>query len=327
MTQILKNVRFMFFAVILGASCCGIANAQEVMVKDTVISSALFATFFADTKASDTVESSLVNKLSRRIYMVSEEGNFKNEFASLSEALDASRGNSYNQTLKKGNEIIVMNSRCGTSEFIAPVTFSIYQLDGAISDVKDLSPIVQYYLDNIKDKDQKTLNKMERELIDKVMETLSVSRFPQKNACDPVPVALSLTNFQTLRLEADDAQNPLIGAKFNNGTLYVAISGNEGFMASEDAKKRAFWDKYSYNSYSNVQDAAEISRAFPGTKAIIFNGSNFAFYRIETFKFPDNTDGTKNFDILKTTPMPKGWVIVMVVSGSKFIKIYDKNAK
>lgn len=327
MTQTFKNVRIMFFAVILGASCCGIANAQKVAVKDTVVSSAVFATFYADSEASDTVVSASVNNLDNVLNLVTEEGHFKSKFASLSEALEASQGNNYNRTLKFGNEIIVMNARCGTSEFIEPVTFSIYRLDGRSLKTEDLSPIIQSYLDNIANKEPEYVNKAQRELIDKVMKTLSVSRFPQKNACDPVPVALSFIDGSALRLEVDDAQNPLIGAKFNNGTLYDAISGNEGFMASEDAKKRAFWEKYSYNSFSNVQDAAEISRAFPGTKAIIFNGSNFAFYRIDAFKFPDNSDGSKNFDVLKTTPMPKGWVIVVVVSGSNFIKIYDKNAK
>lgn len=328
MTQTFKNLRISLFAVTLGISCCGIANAQDVPAKDPKVSSALFTTFYGDSEASDTLVRPSFDDLNFRLSLVTEEGSFKKEFKSFREAFDASKGNSYNRTLKEGNEIIVMNARCGAGEFIDPVTFSICKLDvNSLERNKDLSPIIQSYLDNIIDKDQKTLRTMEREMIDKVMEILSVSRFPQKNACDPVPVALSLTNGQKIMLEVDDAQNYLIGTKFNNGTLYNAISGNEGFMASEDAKKRAFWDKYSYNSFSNVQDAAEISRAFPDAKAIIFNGSNFAFYHIETFKFPENTDYSKNFDILKTTPMPKGWVIVMVVYGGKFIKIYDKDAK
>lgn len=305
MTQISQNLRFLFFSIILGASFCGIANAQDVTVKDSEVSTS-------------------VNDLNRRMFMLTEEGSFKYEFASLSDVLDASMGNSYNQTLKKGNEIIVMNARCGDGAFIDTITFSIYQMDGKRADAKDLSPIIKSYLDNITNQGQSAT--ADRELIDKVMKSLSAYRFPQKNACDPVPVALSFISGPALRLEVDDAQNPLIGTKFNDGTLYEALRQNARFMASTDAKSRAFWEKYGHNNFSNIQDAADIAGVFAGTKAIIFNGSTFSIYRIDAFKFPDNTDGSRNFDVLKTTPMPEGWIITTIVSGKKFIQIYDPNS-
>lgn len=138
---------------------------------------------------------------------------------------------------------------------------------------------------------------------------------------------LSFTNGELRRLEVDDAQNALIGPKFNNGTLYEALSYNQGLMASEISKTRAFWEKYGYNNFSNVQDAAYTAGILAGTKAVIFNGSNFGIYRMDAFKFPNNTDGSKNFDVLKTTPMPKGWKIMVIAYGKKFIKIYDPNTK
>lgn len=81
-----------------------------------------------------------------------------------------------------------MNSRCGTGQFIDPVTFSIYKIDGQkLEGKKDLSPTIESYLENIKNKGSEEVKKLDREMIDKVMKTLSASRFPQKNACDPVP--------------------------------------------------------------------------------------------------------------------------------------------
>ena len=308
MTPIFKKKRILI-AVTLGISCCGIANAQDASVKDPDVSST-------------------VNQLNRRLYSVKNNGSFTKEYKTILEAAEAAEGSSYNRTLKDGNEIIVMNSRCGTGNLIEPVTFSIYQMDGYTSaSEKDLSPSIQSYLENIKNKGSEEVKKLDSEMIDKVMKTLSVSRFPQKNACDPVPVVLSFTNGQLRRLEADDAQNELIGPKYNNGTLYDALSSNEGFMASEISKTRAFWEKYGNNNFSNVQDAAYTAGILAGTKAVIFNGSNFAIYRIDAFKFPNNTDGSKNFDVLKTAPLPKGWKIMVIASGRKFIKIYDPNTK
>ena len=325
-----KNLRTLFLVAILGTSCFGIVNAQQVVKNPKVNSSATASNsnigtilMTDDEPQKKPEEKPLVDQLNRRMFMVTEEGQIKKEFASFNEAIQASFGTSYNQMLKKGNEIIVMNSRCGIGNDIVPVTFSIYQLDGnKLENAKDLSPIIDAYLVNGADRE-----KNYQQMVDKVMKILAVSRFPQKAACDPVPVALSFKDQSAARLEAADTQNPLIGAKYNNGTLYDALHSNSRLMANPETKTKAFWDKFSYNNFSNINDAASTAATIGGTKAIIYNGSTFSIYRLKPQNFPNKANGDPNFDVLKTTPMPKGWIVVMVVSGSKFIQIYDANTK
>ncbi len=308
MTKISKNVRVLLCAFALSISAYGMAKAQD------------------SAPGAATVASSAppVDELSFRLSLVTEEGSFKKEFNSFREAYEASQGNSYNQTLKKGNEIIVMNARCGNGDFIDKVTFSLYRIDGKTD--KSLSPIVQSYLDYIPTEGQKKWDLKQREMIDEVMKNLANSRFPHKADCDPVPVALSLPS-GVVRLEVDDAQSPLVGTKFNDGLLYDALSKNDGLMASAMAQKREFWERYGYNRFSTAQDALNTAALLAGTKIIIFNGTNFSLYRLGAgFKQDYKADETQ-YDVFKTTPVRKDWKIVAIVYGKKFIRIYEPEAR
>lgn len=331
MKPIFKNARILVFATTLGTSCFGIVNAQTAPAKDPKVNSSTkesnsnIGTILmkADEPQKNPQEKPLVDQLNRRMSMVTEEGKFKTEYNSITEAIDAANGNWGNKTLKDGNEIIVMNSRCGVGNEIVPVTFSIYQLDGHTREnAKDLSPIIDAYLEGTK-LDKAYEKKNYQQMVDKVVKILAVSRFPQKAACDPVPVALSFNDLSAARLELDDLQNPLIGPKYNNGWLYEGLRSNSRLMATPEAKTKAFWEKYGYNNFSTLNDAASTASVLGGTKAVIFNGKTFSIYRLKPQNFTNNADGNMNFDALKTTPMPNGWKIIMVVSGSKFIKIYD----
>lgn len=306
MIKFSKNVRVLLYALALSAFTCGGLAAQE-------------ATAPTPTAAVDIANG--------RLSLTTEEGTFKSEFKSFLEAYEASQGNSYNKPLKNGNEIIVMNARCGDDPVADKVTFSLYRIDSSHN--KDLEPVIKSYLD-YRQTNPKTLytpdaKQRERVLIDEVMRILAVSSFPRKAECDPVPIALSLP-FGVLRLEADDSQSPLVGPKFNDGFLYDALSQNYGLMTSTMATKRDFWERYGYNRFSTAQDALNAAGLMAGIKVIIFNGTNFSLYRLGDFK-PDYKLGDTQFDVFKSTPIREGWKIVAIVRGKDLIRIYEPNAK
>lgn len=315
MTQIFKNVRVLWCALALSASVHAAAQAQSAV--------AATPTPTATPAPSATPSSSFGG--GRKLTLVTETGSFKSEYKSFSEALQAAQGNSYNQTLRKGSEIIVMNARCADDIFGDKVTFSMYSL------TNETATLVKSFLDYVPIDGQKMWDLKRRELIAEIMRLVAIAS-PRKADCDAVAVALSLSNSEVLRFEIDDAQSPLIGAKINDGFLYDNLlrSFNFGAMAINvtPAKRRAFWEKYGYNSFATAQNAVDASSLLAGTKVIIHNGTNFSIYRLGSFKFDDNPSNSKTqFDVFKTTPIRKGLKIVAMVYGREIIKIYDPNVK
>ncbi|HEY0076252.1 MAG TPA: hypothetical protein VGB77_19290 [Abditibacteriaceae bacterium] len=306
MTNIFRNARVLLCAFVVNASTYGVAQVQEAVTPAPPSPSAPPRSFGGG----------------RLLSLVTNEGNFKSEFKSFSESYQASQGNSYNQTLKKGSEIIVMNARCADGIFGDKVTFSIYALSN------DVAPLVKSFLD-IPTLGQKMGDPERRALIGEVIRIVAISS-PRKADCDPVPVALSMSTSEVLRLEVDDAQNPLVGPKFNDGFLYDNLMQSSRFnMVVKNmipGEQRAFWERFGYNRFSTAQDALNSAVLLAGTKALIYNGTNFSIYRLGNFK-SDYQAGDDQFDVFKTTPMPEGWKIVAIVSGAKFIKIYDPNVR
>ncbi len=299
---------------------------EQRQISEEAIKSAKILGSMVDGQSTNSA--STVDQLNFRLSLVTPESSFKSVFNSFVETIGASQGNSYNKVLKEGSEIIVMNARCGDGAYVNQLSFSLYKLDGKSSvngeaNMKDISPLVTSYLD-YRAANRETLNtpqtrQRERALLDEIMKNLAVSRFPRKAECDPIPVALSIPD-SVLRLEVDDAKNPLIGSKINDGSLYEAV------YDKLPLHERKVLDKYGYNRFADTQDAVETARIIPGTKAVIFNGTNFSIYRINPSSFAEKPDDSK-FDVLKTTPVPKGWKIVVIVYGTKVIRIYDPNAK
>ncbi|MEO6908788.1 MAG: hypothetical protein ABI210_12955, partial [Abditibacteriaceae bacterium] len=102
---------------------------------------------------------------------------------------------------------------------------------------------------------------------------------------------------------------------------------NEGLMASAMAMKREFWERYGYNHFSTAQDALNTAGLLAGTKIIIFNGTDFALYRLGPDFKQDYKADDSQYDVFKTATLRKDWKIVAIVPGRKFIAIYDPNAK
>lgn len=318
MTSFSRNVRVLWCALALSASIHNVTQAE--------------ATAAATPKPTATPYVRPTFGGGGRLTLVTGNGDFKNEFKSFSEALTASQGNSYNQTLKKGSEIIVMNARCADGIFGDKVTFSMYSLSS-----KDVAPLVKSFLDyrptDSKASDDlvqraRTLNAEKRArsraLIDEIMRLVTIAS-PRKAECDAVPVALSLSNTEALRLEVDDAQSPLVGPKINDGFLYDNLLQLSRFKAAANnlisAEQRAFWEKYAYNRFATAQDALNASVQLAGTKVLVYNGTNFSIYRVNDLNYDYNASDTKLVDVFKTTPIRKGWKIVALVRGSKWTQI------
>ncbi len=324
MTQIFKNVQVLWCALALSASVHGAAQAQSAV--------AATPTPTATPAPSATPSSSFGG--GRKLTLVTETGSFKSEYKSFSEALQAAQGNSYNQTLKKGSEIIVMNARCADGIFGDKVTFSMYSLSN------ELKPLVKSFLDYVpsvpkpsEDLAQRARAlRLERSarvraLTDEIMRLVSIAS-PRKADCDAVPVALALSTTEALKLEVDDAQSPLVGPKMNDGFLYDNLIKKIGAQG----QKREFWEKYGYNRFATAQDALNVAAVFAGTKVLIYNGTNFSLYRINDLNYDFNASDAKLVEAklveaFKTTPIRKGWKIVALVRGSEFIQIYNPNVK
>ena len=316
MTQFFKSVRVLLCALALSASVHAAAQAQA---------------------AAATPTPTPYRGAGRLLSLVTEKGTFKSEFKSFSEALKASQGNSYNQTLKQGSEIIVMNARCADGIFGDKVTFSIYELSNYTLS-NNIAPLVKAFLDYRKANPTMTDSKQrDRALINEIIRLVSIAS-PRKADCDAVAVALSLSTFapnplyilfstEVMRLEVDDAQSPLVGPKINDGFLYDELLRNMALMRTKQAQERGFWEKFGYNRSATLQDAMSVSSALAWTKVIIHNGTNFSLYRVNDLNYDYGASEAKLVEAFKTSPIRKGWKIVALVRGSKFIQIYNPNVK
>ena len=360
MTIILKNVRVVMCTLALSVLTHAAARAQNTVAPSTPTPSATpkvtpSATPKATPSASPTPKSTPAPSASptpsfltpyadasiRRLSLVTEQGSFKNTFNSFRDAYDASRGNSYNYTLRKGSEIIVLNARCDGDPGLAQ--FSVYSLS---NDIRLLvESYINYYVANPTRQSTAADKKRERALIDAIMKSLTTV-FPRKDDCDAIPVALSLPETITrvrvddpkmievvpltmpnnwLRLEVDDAQSPLLGSKINDAFIYDDFMSKARGTTGRRTFSREFWNRYAYNRYASAQDAGDAAREVFGTKAIIFNGTNFSIYRLN-FDADYKLDDTQ-YDVYKTTPIRKGWKIVGLVLVKKYIQIYEPKAK
>ena len=343
MNRKLKNVRVLVCAVALSTLVHTAAQAQDAVPSaatskptptPTAPPRATSTPTATPTPAPKPTLSADTNYGIRRLSLVTEQGSFKNVFSSLTEAWTGAMGNSYNQTLKKGSEIVVMNSRCSEGGVADKITFSLYSLP------TEIAPLVKAYVNYVPEapKASDDLVKRARELelarrarervlIDQVMKTLSATGFPRKAECDAFPVALALSSNTVVRLEVDDTQCPLIGPKINDGFLSSDLI--QSFKSSGKSLlgvNKDFWEKYGYNRFSVAQRALDISVRIPGTKVIVYNGSNYAIYRINYF--PDYEASDAAYDVFKTAPIRKGWKIIAVLKGSdKLIVINDPNVK
>ena len=157
-------------------------------------------------------------------------------------------------------------------------------------------------------------------MIDEVLGTLSKTWFPRKAECDAIPILLSVGNYDSILLEVDDAQNPLIGARVNDGMMYSAFTDGNEYVETfaANVKDPNFVARYGYNRYGSAQDAVNAARLSGGAeKVVIFDGTKAVVYRIGDFKIDQTKSGAAfeaQFDVFKTAKIRKGWTILAVVA-------------
>jgi hypothetical protein len=262
----------------------------------------------------------------RRMSFVLDNGRFQSKFDSLKEVLEKSRGNAQNRFARTEIELVTLDPRC--DKLPAP-SYAMHLLDYFGIDTP-----VKSYFDFVAAQPKAGLaanperKKRERAMIDEVMSILAKSVFPRKAECDATPILLSVGQYDSILLEIDDAQNPLVGTKINDGMMYSAITdGNEFVEAfAAQAKDPNFVERYGYNRYGSAQDAVNAGR-LNGTDSdiVIFDGSKISLYRMGNFRIDYSKNGAAfdtQFDGFKAAKLRKGLTILAVVVGrDKAVKI------
>lgn len=252
-------------------------------------------------------------------------GMFTTYFKDLNTALESSRGNGQNQILRKGAELVYLNSRCDPAK---PVTYSMTTLERA-----GIDQPYQAYQDwrtanpgsKLSDPERKA---RERAMVDEIRSKLASTWFPRKRDCDAIPIMLSIGQYDSLHLDENDAGNPLVGPKINDGLLYSVLSENnpraEAF--AQQNKDIDFAQKFAMNRFSSAQDAVNAGVMFRSNDSlVIFDGKTASLYRMGSFQVSRSLSGAAfdvQFDALKAAKLRKGLTIIAAVLGEgKAVKI------
>ena len=270
----------------------------------------------ASAQAAGKPDADTPTKL-RPLAHVKENGVFEWKFKTLDEVLEKTRGDTQNKTVRTMTELVYLNSRCDAA---TGASYSMTKPEWAGIEV----PVKTYFdfvatLPKGNNAANPERKKRERAMIDEVMSTLSKTWFPRKVECDATPIMLSVGNYDSILLEIDDAQNPLIGSRVNDGMMYSAFTdGNEYVEAfAAQVKDPNFVARYGYNRYGSAQDAVNAARLSGGYgKVVIFDGTKAVVYRLGDFKIDRTKSGAAfeaQFDVFKTAKIRKGWTILAVV--------------
>ncbi len=252
-------------------------------------------------------------------------GVFTTYFRDLNTILESSRGNVQNQTLRKGAELVYLNSRCDPAK---PVTYSMTTLERAgidqpfktNQDWRTANPGAK-----LSDPERKA---RERAMIDDMRSKLAATWFPRKRDCDPIPIMLTIGQYDSLHLEESDAGNPLVGTKINDGLLYSVLAENnpraEAFAQAN--KNIDFARTFAVNRFASAQDAVNAALLFGSSdKLVIFDGKAASVYRMGDFRVNRSLSGAAfdaQFDALKAAKLRNGLTIFAAVLGEgKAVKI------
>lgn len=252
------------------------------------------------------------------LVFVGSEGQFIRKFVDLNTALERSRGDGVNRTMRNGVELVYLNSRCdpanrGAYSMTSLVRAGIDQPYQAYQDWRTANPGR-----GLSDPERKA---RERAMVDEINSKLAATFFPRYRDCDPVPIMLSIGLYDMLHLEQDDAGNPLVGTKINDGLLYSVLSENNPLAEAfkQQNKNVDFAQKFAMNRFSSAQDAVNAAFMFRGNDSlVIFDGKSASLYRLGRFEVNRSLSGAAfdaQFDALKAAKLRDGLTILAVVLG------------
>ena len=260
----------------------------------------------------------------RRLNFITENGCFQNIFNTLEELEEASSGNSKNKLIKTITPLIWLNSRCDKS---AAISYSMSR--PSLAGIEE--PVNKYLefwrADHSNDKNIDTeIEKRQRALINEVTAKLKQTYFARKAPCDAIPIMIKTGNYDAILLEIDDAQNPLVGTRLNDGMMLAKLTEKNPFAdrVRVAEKDPSFLDKYGYNHFRDESIAVNAAILQPtdvgNANLVISTGTEIALYRIGDFQINYDFKGAAfdaQFDIFKKAKMPSGWTILQIVIGQE----------
>ncbi len=236
----------------------------------------------------------------RIISLVTEEGNFQTKWDTLEAARAASLGNSYNQTLKRGNEVVVLNSRCD-----GEVSYSLFL--GSPAMFEAMQKLNSAALSG------SAYNDAQQKLVDTMLVELQKNRIEMPSDCAAVAVEISFAAGTSARLEQNDVAIPLVGGRYNDA--YVFEATRLGKIRSANIPGSTELSGGLINGFIDAKAALFAASQLAGTKIAVIKGDKIYLYRA-AYALSDYPSDDAKLAALKAAKPASGFEILAMIIGS-----------
>ena len=268
-----KNVCGRAFAVVILLSCSA-SQAQPITPKDA-------------------------QPWGRMISLLLETGDFQTKWDTIGAAREGSAGNAYNQTLKLGSEIIILNSRCE-----GEVSYSVFALSKSMMESANQ---ISTNLSNDPAGGTKS-----GKLVASFLLEFEKSRPAKPSDCEPIPVEISFANRMAARIEHDDVGSPLVGGRLNDAYIFEATRLGKARAANKPGSTELTGGVV--NGFTDIKAATFAASQIPGAE-IAVKGKKIYLYRV-TGKLMDFSSDDAKLAALKAAKPAKGRKILALIMGS-----------
>ena len=236
----------------------------------------------------------------RIMTLVTDSGDFERHWDTLEGARRASAGNSFNQTLKLGSEIIILNSRCD-----GQVSYSVFVLSNSMTEsAKKINTTAS------NDPDYSAEQK--KKLVDSFLVEFEKSRPAKLSNCEAIPVEISFANGLAARIEYDDVGTPLVGGRLNDAYVFEATRLGKARAANKPGSTELTGG--AVNGFTDIKAATFAASQIPGNE-IAVKGKKIYLYRT-TAKLRDFSSDDAKLAALKAAKPAKGRKILALITGS-----------
>lgn len=242
----------------------------------------------------------------RIISLVTEKGNFQTKWDTLEGARTASLGNAYNQSLKRGNEIVVLNSRCE-----GEVSYSLFSVSSAmLEDIQKLDAALlqgsAYYA-------------VQQKLVENFLKDVQKTQIEKATECAPVAVEISFANGRLARLEHNDVAVPLVGGRYGDAYVFEATRLGKARAATVPGATELTGGLV--NGFTDAKAALFAASQLAGTKIAVINDDKIYLYRV-TDQLLDYTSEEARLEALKAaTPAPGFDILAMIIGSGESMKV------
>ncbi len=236
----------------------------------------------------------------RIISLVTEEGNFQTKWDTLEGARTATLGNAYNQSLKRGNEIVVLNSRCD-----GEVSYSLFSLSSTM--LEDIQKLDAALLQG------SAYNAAQQKLVQNYLKEVQKTQLEKASDCAPVAVEISFANGRLARLEHDDVAIPLVGSRYNDAYVFEATRLGKARAASVPGATELTGGLV--NGFTDAKAALFAASQLAGTKIAVIKGDKIHLYRAASLLLDYASDDAR-LEALKAAKPAPGFDILAIIIGS-----------